>query len=312
MRKKEYNIGKQSQGMESMDYFCICMSPAIDANVTLDRAPKGEGEIFKNVRSEENAGGKTINVARWLAIRGASVVCAGLLGEDNAELFVKEFAKYGIGDRMTRVKGTTRRNMMITWPGGSFKLNQSAFPDVFFDEESFLDGLVRQLAAGNRTNPPVVVLSGSLPKCCGDDFYAKAVKAFKTKGAFVALDASGESMKLALEAGPDLVKPNAEECEPLVGFVPRTAEEFRKATELLRKRAPHVIISDGASGAWFDGDFVAAPEVDCRDTTAAGDTLLAEYCYSRKPLLAVAAGSAAVEMPGSNPPSVERVEELAE
>ncbi len=34
-------------------YFCLCMSPAIDATVTLPHAPKGEGEIFKNVAEEE-------------------------------------------------------------------------------------------------------------------------------------------------------------------------------------------------------------------------------------------------------------------
>ena len=33
-------------------FFCLCMSPAIDATVTLPRAPKGEGEIFKNVAEE--------------------------------------------------------------------------------------------------------------------------------------------------------------------------------------------------------------------------------------------------------------------
>ena len=58
-------------------FFCLCMSPAIDATVVLPSAPKGAGEIFKDVAEEENVGGKTINVARWLALRGESVVCGG-------------------------------------------------------------------------------------------------------------------------------------------------------------------------------------------------------------------------------------------
>ena len=44
-----------------MKFFCLCMSPAIDATVTLPRAPQGAGEIFKDVAEEENVGGKAVN-----------------------------------------------------------------------------------------------------------------------------------------------------------------------------------------------------------------------------------------------------------
>jgi fructose-1-phosphate kinase PfkB-like protein len=168
------------------------------------------------------------------------------------------------------------------------------------------------------------------------DFYAAAIRALKARGWIVALDASGEALRLGVEAGPDVIKPNADECEALVGFVPKTPEDFRRATEALRAHAAHVIISDGGAGAWFDGEFVAAPEVKVLDTTSAGDTLLAEYCWrgfadaqERVPPVsaeqggsrsrvteaarwAVAAGSAAVTMPGSMPPPVELVEKLKE
>ena len=408
----------------NMTYLCVCMSPAIDASVSLGRAPQGDGEIFKNVKVVENAGGKAINVARWIRSRALSfapsstrslsrpedflsegsralsfapsstrslsrpedcrVICAGLLGEDNATLFEKEFAKYGIVDKMMRVKGATRRNEMITWPVSakttpgksgearemrSFKLNQAAFEGVEFDEDRFLEGLVEQMSAAavvERTasvqqqegtasiqHQEVVIISGSLPKCCSNDFYAKAVAAFKATGAFVVLDASGEAMARALRGGegrtakpvdygrdgvpspsarPDLIKPNDEECEALIGFVPKTPEEFKKATAMLRGElatakgelllgAEHVVISAGGAGAWFDGEFFAAPKVEVVDTTAAGDTLLAEYCWQLREAelanqdmaarFAVAAGSAACTMPGSNPPPVELVEKMS-
>ena len=80
-----------------------------------------------------------------------------------------------------------------------------------------------------------------------------------------------------------------------------------------------MIISDGGAGAWFDGEFTAAPKVEVLDTTSAGDTLLAEYCWrtwgcgaSDAPMWAVAAGSAAVTMPGSVPPPIELVKQLKE
>ena len=319
-----------------MRFVCICMSPAIDATVKLPRAPKGEGEIFKDVAEEENVGGKAVNVARWLALRGAVVECGGLLGEDNDRPFVKELEKYNIVDRFVRVAGATRRNEMVTWPGGSVKLNRAAFPGLGSGERGTGNGergrgvceeVLSRMSCSSRMsrNSAVVILSGSLPPAVPKDFYAKAVSHFKSLGFTTVLDASGEAMKLALEAGPDLIKPNAEECEPLVGFVPKTAEEFVKATALLREKAAHVVISDGGAGAWFDGEFVAAPKVDVVDTTGAGDTLLAEYCWrmfggmghgdwgtghGAAAKWAVAAGSAACTMPGGAPPPADLVERL--
>ena len=293
-------------------FFCLCMSPAIDATVRLPSAPRGEGEIFKDVADEENVGGKAVNVARWLAMRGANVACGGLLGEDNDRPFAKELAKYGIEDRFVRVPGSTRRNEMITWPGGSVKLNRAAFPGL-----AAVPSLDSLLSLSSFSSPAVAILSGSLPPCCPKSFYAEAVARLKSLGWTVVLDASGEAMRLALDAKPDLIKPNAEECEPLVGFVPKTAGEFTRATAILREKAAHVIISDGGAGAWFDGEFVAAPNVEVVDTTAAGDTLLAEYCWrvwgmgngewgtgnGERGAWAVAAGSAACTMPGGAPPS---------
>ena len=310
-------------------FFCLCMSPAIDATVTLPRAPKGEGEIFKDVAEEENVGGKAVNVARWLAIRGARVACGGLLGEDNDRPFVKELAKYAIEDRFVRVPGATRRNEMIVWPGGSMKLNRAAFPGVGNGEwgtgnglfEDVMSQLTKDLhpSCESNSHDGVAILSGSLPSAAPKDSYARAVARLKALGWTVVLDASGEPMRLALESAPDLIKPNAEECEELVGFIPKTSEEFARATALLREKSAHVIISDGGAGAWFDGAFVAAPKVDVVDTTAAGDTLLAEWCWrcfgecgmrnaewgmgnGEWGKWAVAAGSAACTMPGGDPP----------
>ena len=45
------------------------------------------------------------------------------------------------------------------------------------------------------------------------DFYARAVTRIKALGWTVVVDASGEPMKLALDAKPDLIKPNAEDAE---------------------------------------------------------------------------------------------------
>lgn len=299
-------------------FLCICMSPAMDATVTLPRAPTGNGEIFKDVAEVENIGGKAVNAARWLALRGAGVVCGGMLGEDNDAVFVRELERIGVEDRFTRIPGATRRNETLVWTGGSCKLNRAAFPGLAPD---------KALAAARKVIPDstrglpggVAILSGSLPPSVPPDFYAEAISTLKAKGWATVLDTSGEALRRGLEAGPDLVKPNKEECEELVGFALRTYEDFIRATSLLKKHARHAIISAGHLGAWFDGRLIPAPEAKVLDTTGAGDTLLAEYCLRffgeglapvEAAKWAVAAGSAACSTPGGAPPSPELVAKL--
>ena len=260
-----------------------------------------DGCVIKNAADAFAPGGKTVNVARWLAKRGATVVCGGLLGEDNAVMFEKELKKYGIEDRFVRIPGSTRVNEMFVTPQGSFKVNRPANGGKYRG----LDGL------GSVEGFDVVVLSGSLPKDWPADTYRNLAEAAKKSGATVVLDASGEALVEGVKAHPDVIKPNAEECEALVGFVPKTPDDFRRATEALKAFCDYPIISDGGAGCWFDGEFVVAPKVEVLDTTAAGDMLLAEWCYSGDVRMAVAAGSAACMMPGGTPPDIELVAKLA-
>ena len=317
-----------------MNFLCICLAPAIDATVRLNAWPT-DGCIIKNAADTFAPGGKAVNVARWLAVRGADVACGGLLGEDNAAMFEKELKRYGIEDRFVRVAGATRVNEMFVTPQGSFKVNRSASggPVRTWEELAFRrEGAPETFGARPRApEPDVVILSGSLPQDWPADTYRHLVAAAKKAGAKVVLDASGKALVEGVKAHPDVIKPNADECEALIGFVPKTPDEFNKATAALKAFCDYPIISDGAAGCWFDGAFVAAPKVDVLDTTAAGDTLLAEWCWqtfgcsglsenrtieqseqSNNSLRwAVAAGSAACTMPGGEPPPVELVSRLA-
>ena len=283
-----------------MRFLCICLSPAIDATVRMNAWPT-DGCVIKNAADTFAPGGKTVNVARWLAKRGASVACGGLLGEDNAVMFEKELKKYGIEDRFVRIPGSTRVNEMFVTPQGSFKVNRPANGGTYRG----LEGL------GSLEGFDVVVLSGSLPKDWPADTYRHLAEAAKKAGAKVVLDASGKALVEGVKAHPDVIKPNAEECEALIGFVPKTPDDFKRATAALKAFCDYPIISDGGAGCWFDGEFVAAPKVEVLDTTAAGDTLLAEWCFSGDVRMAVAAGSAACTMPGGTPPDVALVEALA-
>ena len=294
--------------MDRRKFLCICLSPAIDATVRMDVWPT-DGCVIKNAADVFAPGGKAVNVARWLAKRGATVACGGLLGEDNAVMFEKELEGYGIEDRFVRVPGSTRVNEMFVTPQGSFKVNRSA--EWKIDSCALLTSGEDAASPFSMAGFDVVVLSGSLPKGWPADTYRHLVEAAKGAGAKVVLDASGKALVEGVKAHPDVIKPNAEECEALVGFVPKTPDDFMRATAALKAFCDYPIISDGGAGCWFDGTFVAAPKVEVLDTTAAGDTLLAEWCYSGDVRMSVAAGSAACTMPGGTPPDIGLVEKLA-
>lgn len=275
-----------------MRYFCVSLAPAVDVTMALERVPE-DGEVMKNIYDHVTPGGKGLNVARWLAVRGAFVSCGGFLGSDDAALFRRELGRYGIGDRFSLVEGPVRRNETILAPGYGFKLNRKAYPNL----------PERRCLVPDDLSGVVAILSGSLPGEFKPEYYVDLIGRLRKAGAAkVVFDSSGEALKVGLKAKPDLIKPNADECADLVGFRPQTPEEFKRATEILRRDAGEVLISDGANGCWFNGELVPAPEVHVLDTTGAGDVLLAEYCFSGNRGFSVMAASSACKMPGGEPP----------
>jgi 1-phosphofructokinase len=273
-------------------YFCVALAPAVDMTVALDHVP-ADGDVVKNLCDHVSPGGKGLNVARWLALRGAFVSCGGFLGADDAALFRRELGRYGIGDRFVLVEGPVRRNETILAPGYGFKLNRAAYPQL----------PERNILVPDDLSGTIVILSGALPAKFSDGYYFDLIKRMRAAGAAkVVLDASGPSFREGLKASPDLVKPNVDECEELLGFRPETPASFRKATEILRASAKDVLISDGPRGCWFNGEHVPAPEVRVLDATGAGDVLLAEYCFSGNRGFSVMAASAACSMPCGEPP----------
>ncbi|OPG76430.1 1-phosphofructokinase, partial [Pseudomonas ogarae] len=102
----------------------------------------------------------------------------------------------------------------------------------------------------------------------------------KTLGLNVALDTSGEALRVALAAGPWLIKPNTEELADALGCeVVSELAQAQAAQRLHAQGVEHVVISHGADGVnWFSvGTALHAspPKVSVASTVGAGDSLLA-------------------------------------
>ena len=113
-------------------------------------------------------------------------------------------------------------------------------------------------------------------------------------GAAVALDTSGTPLKIALAAGPQMVKPNRHELAELVGEPLETREALVAAARALLN-GPHapetVIVSLGGDGALFltrEQALHAHPvKVAVTSTVGAGDAMVAGLVAARLENLAL-------------------------
>ena len=306
------------------DFATITMSPAIDTTLEIEAFPY-DNAVIKAGKEVYSVGGKGLNSAHWLSVRGASVLVTGLLGKENAAEFERFMRENKLVDKFIRVPLYSRINVMFVSPDGMFKVNRSGFPDLR-SEDYDIKTIIESCQKAHTC-----IMAGSIPKAVPDDVYAQVIDAMHSVGSAAVLDASGKPFALGLEAHPDVIKPNRQECTEYLGKTISTKHDIYAALEALGKKAKLVILSDGANGSWFfdaegSGEikFMAAPEVEVVDTTGAGDALLAEFSYRYFGLAsgerklteelmahAVAAGSATCTLPGARAPSAAFVDNLA-
>ena len=96
------------------------------------------------------------------------------------------------------------------------------------------------------------VLSGSVPADVPNDIYATLIARLKLHRRTVVLDASGLPLRAAIEAAPDIIKPNIDELQELLGRqVVGDDAIVAAARELLSRGIRMVAVSMGPRGAIF-------------------------------------------------------------
>ncbi|MEB3359121.1 MAG: 1-phosphofructokinase [Synechococcales bacterium] len=262
-------------GATSSRILTVTVNPAIDQTITIPNFRVGE--VNRVIEERSDPGGKGVNVAAFLADFGYAISATGLLGQENTDLFQKLFLQKGIDDYFIRIPGKTRVNVKILDAVGQqvTDINYPGHLATVADVED-LELVLMNLA----TSHPWVVLAGSVPTSLPTTLYRDFITRLKAQGNTVVLDASGESLQAALSATPDLVKPNLEELEDLVGrSLPSEAAIAAAAQDLVRQGIRYVVVSMGAQGAILaSADTVIhaqPPAVTPKSTVGAGDAMLA-------------------------------------
>jgi 1-phosphofructokinase len=281
-------------------------NPSLDRTIAIDDLRRGE--VLRATSSRLDPGGKGVNVSRVLAAHGVptlAVIPAG--GSEGAQL-ADLLAPSGVPVVSVPLSSPTRSNVALVEPDGTTtKINEPG-PELSSAETvAMLERLVSFARSADW-----VVLSGSLPRGVPDDFYAQIVARVHETGHRVALDTSGPALREAVDAGPDLIKPNAEELAELTGVELRTWAGVAEQAEKLRAGGVGaVLVSLGEDGALLvDSTGVTraySPPVEVRSTVGAGDSTLAGFLAAgangpEALRTAVAFGTAAVTLPGSAMP----------
>ncbi|MEN5245825.1 1-phosphofructokinase [Pseudomonas atacamensis] len=252
----------------------LTLNPALDLTVEMSRLDAGQ--VNRSEEMHTHAAGKGVNVAQVLADLGHQVTVSGFLGEDNQQAFETLFAKRGFVDAFIRVPGETRSNIKVAEQDGRITDINGPGPVVDATAQQALLDRLQQIAPGHDA----VVVAGSLPRGVTAQWLRELIERLNALGLKVALDSSGEALRVALQASPWLIKPNTEELAHALGCeVVSPIAEAQAAARLHGQGIEHVVISHGADGVnWFSvGSALHAspPKVSVASTVGAGDSLLA-------------------------------------
>jgi len=255
------------------DVVTVTLNPAVDRTLVIPHFSAG---IVNRVGEERShPAGKGVNVASALADYGRNVAVTGFLGSDNASSFEELFARKKIEDHFVRFSGLTRTGIKITDPA----LQQTTdinFPGLA-PAPADLEMLTQRL--GNL-DADYFVLAGSLPPGVDPAIYRELTMNLRSRGKKVVLDASGESLRLAVEAMPCLIKPNLHELEELLReSLPDDQAVIKAARRFTARGIELVVVSMGRDGACFvtvDNAVIARPpDVEVKSTVGAGDAMIA-------------------------------------
>ncbi|MGJ3440708.1 1-phosphofructokinase [Pseudomonas sp. Je.1.5.c] len=252
----------------------LTLNPALDITVSLDSLRPGH--VNRSQTQHSHAAGKGLNVAQVLADLGHRVTVGGFLGRDNLQPFEALIDWRGFADCFVRVAGETRSNIKLVEADGRVTDINGQGPQVDEASRTALLQRLEQVAAGHDA----VVVAGSLPRGIDPQWLHELLVLLKAQGLKVALDTSGEALRVGLQAGPWLVKPNTEELGEVLGVAVHTQAEQRAAAErLLASGVEHVVVSQGEQGvSWFTHGLALhaqPPKVRVASTVGAGDSLVA-------------------------------------
>lgn len=281
--------------------YTLTLNPSIDYVLRIEKFEDGQTIISKS--EEKYPGGKGIMVSKLLKNLGEKSINIGFLGGFTGEFIKNKLENLGIDEEFTKISDDSRINVKIKYDKET-EINAQG-PEIKEEEiEEFLNYL------DNLNEDDFVIISGSIPKSLGDDFYRVIVNLLEMENVRFALDTSSKKLFNLSSYKPFLVKPNRDELAEIFEDKIDSDEKIVKyARKLIDQGAENVIVSLGIDGSIFVDNNIAyrAKPIEGKliNSVGSGDSMVAGYIYGyMKGLskldsykLAVACGSATAFSP---------------
>jgi 6-phosphofructokinase 2 len=286
----------------------ITMNPAIDISTSVERV--AHTQKLRCAPARRDPGGGGINAGRVAERLGSNVTAIYPAGGDTGRLLRRLVDEESVHSVVIPIREETREDFtaLETSTGKQFRFVLSG-PRL--DETEWLNCLDAFVTF--REPIDFLIVSGSLPLGVPTEFYARVVATARSRAVSVALDASGPSLKAAVDRGVFILKPNLRELRELTGKPLTDGTTCVEACEelLAAGKAKIIALTLGDRGALLvtsNGAWYAEPlSISPVSTVGAGDSFLGAMVWALASGLSieesfrhgVAGGSAALLAPGT-------------
>jgi 1-phosphofructokinase family hexose kinase len=253
----------------------VTLNPALDLTLQLEKPSRGK--IGKLVEAKMEAGGKALNIARFLKKWGIRpLTWLGTGGEDHPThvLYRSLLKKEGLHIRFLGGAAPIRFNAVVDSGKTRGKFNHPGFE---LDLKTF--GQLHRMVRKND----LLVLTGRLPQGMNPALYGSWIKAFNRKGVRTVVDTSGAALREALSAKPWFFKVNLFEfSEAIHRKLSKLKQVIPLVPGLIKAGLLHGAVTNGPEGAlvWNGPEIVWAgtPKKNAASlVVGAGDGFLAGY-----------------------------------
>jgi 6-phosphofructokinase 2 len=281
-------------------------------NPAVDKSTQFAGIVAEQkIRCQKpqfDAGGGGINVSKAIKRLGGESLAIFTSGGHTGLLLEDLIQSESIEYLAIKIKSWTRENFIAvdTTTNAQYRFGMPG-DEILKEEIENIFELIKTQKAD------FVVASGSIPKGADEGFYSEIAKIAKQNDSKFVLDSSGDALKMAVDSGVYLLKPNIGELAKLVGVENLEMNDVDDAAlELIHKKGCEIVaVSMGPQGALLVTKdicrLIPAPTVQKKSTVGAGDSMVGGMVWAlanyKNPIeavqLGVACGSAATMNEGT-------------
>ncbi len=256
--------------------YAISLNPAVDRTIYVETLTSDH--VNRVQKSFKDPAGRGINVSRVLNSLDVNNQLLTLLAGEKGKFIIDKLSK----DHnliFKEIEGNTRENIKV--------INQITLDVYSINElgpnvtkEDVFD-LLKNI---DITENDTVILSGSAPNGINCFDYKSIMDYIINTGAFVFLDTTGDMLVEGIKAKPNVIKPNKDELEHLMGRTYETPEEIAEDSEnILKLGVDRVLVTLGEAGSVYVSPrnvyIVAGISVDSLSSVGSGGAYLSGFVY---------------------------------